>query len=387
MVNVLGSVRQTRSANTHVLHIAEAFDPGGVAWWLIDVNKILVAQGVQADFLCLGRQPGMRSHEVIALGCALTTFQPTLSEVIRGDTLRGLLHQKQYDIVHAHVFNLSGWLLRHAAAAKIPIRIAHFHNTDDGRSSNLATTLRRQISRRMVSQYANAILACSAPALTNAPRASQGSVREVVPYGIDLQAFGPRPIIWDIRAQLGLPADAHLVGHVGRFYEQKNHAGLVRIFAQVLRHDPQAHLIMVGDGPLQPPIKQLASALGIQEHVWFLGARPDVADLMPQFNVFAFPSLHEGVGIVLIEARMSSVPVVASDLPAIRQLLEQCTGYRLNSYQDEKEFAGSIIEFLRDCHPISAPVIWKHQYSRERSATMLLEVYRTLLAQTKQLDS
>jgi glycosyltransferase involved in cell wall biosynthesis len=231
----------------------------------------------------------------------------------------------------------------------------------------------------MVSAHANVLLACSGPALARAPRLKNALLTRVLHYGIDLAAFNKEPDM-DLRSVLGLDPGTPLIGHVGRFYEQKNHKGLVDIFALVLKEMPETRLVLIGEGPLKPQIQDYVRSLGIADHVWFLGARLDVPELLSQIDVFAFPSKWEGLGIAIIEARLTGLPVVASDLPAIAELLESCNGYTLVDYRDHQAFANAIISYLRHKQRIPPPEIWKQAFSRERSVNELLNIYRQCLA-------
>ena len=121
------------------------------------------------------------------------------------------------------------------------------------------------------------------------------------------------PSLWRYRAMLGIPEDALVIGHVGRFDPQKNHALLVRIAAAALRRAPRAVLVLVGDGPLRPAVEAEAARLGIRERLLFTGVRADVAALLRAFDALVFPSLREGLPLVGLEAQAAGTPLVLSD--------------------------------------------------------------------------
>ena len=109
-----------------------------------------------------------------------------------------------------------------------------------------------------------------------------------------------------MRHQLGL-ADKLIIGHVGRFNPQKNHPFLLDIFAALLKKESTAVLLLVGGGENMLKIQAKAHALGIAEHVRFLGVRGDVADLMQAMDVFVFPSLYEGLPVTMVEAQAACI--------------------------------------------------------------------------------
>src|SRR5699024_1966328 len=95
---------------------------------------------------------------------------------------------------------------------------------------------------------------------------------------------------------LGIKEDAFILGHVGRFSEQKNHKFLINVFAAVKKERSNAHLILIGIGDLEGEIKEQVYELGLQDSVSFLGNRGDIPELMSIMDVFVFPSLYEGFG-------------------------------------------------------------------------------------------
>ena len=369
------------SEQIRVLHIAEAFDPGGVVWWLIDVTRELAPANVRADFLSLGGR-GVRAGEVEATGSDVTPFSVTPSELAFGSRIREAIDRGGYDIVHSHIFNLSGWLLRHADGRDVPVRIAHFHTTQDGRPDSIPTRLRRRLSRSLISRHANVALGCTHSALEMAPSLRSELLRGVVPYGIDASVFSAGPT-GRLREGLGLAARVPLVGHVGRFTEPKNHRGLIEIFETVLKSVPDAHLALIGDGDLFEEVSELVSDKGLADRVHILGARTDVSALLADMDVFAFPSWWEGLGIVLLEARMAGIPVVASDLPSIREALTGAEGYVLEDPADPSAFAAAIIRALDGSNQLPPPAEWVHSSSKEASAERLLDIYRLALSRVE----
>lgn len=132
-----------------------------------------------------------------------------------------------------------------------------------------------------------------------------------LPNGINLELY--RQNCRDAyRNEFGIPNNAYVVGHVGRFIKVKNHPLIIRSFAKLKKLRPNAKLVLVGEGDDMEKIQILCSDLGVIEDVIFTGARPDVPQLMSMFDVFIFPSLYEGLGIVLIEAQAAGLRCVVS---------------------------------------------------------------------------
>lgn len=104
-----------------------------------------------------------------------------------------------------------------------------------------------------------------------------------------------------------------VIGHVGRFTNQKNHNFLIDIFREVLNDEPEALLLMAGEGPLRKEIEEKVNKYGLSKNVRFLGVRKDIARLMQAMDLFLFPSLFEGLPVVLVEAQASGLKCIVSD--------------------------------------------------------------------------
>lgn len=135
----------------------------------------------------------------------------------------------------------------------------------------------------------------------------------VVNNGIDFERFDARRSRAEVRGELGIPASAFVVGHVGRFAPQKNHAKVVSVFGEIRRRRPEAFLLLVGDGPLKGKVGEDLLRRGLDSHSLILSNRDDVPDLMGAMDSFLFPSVYEGLGIVLIEAQKVGLPCTVSD--------------------------------------------------------------------------
>lgn len=135
----------------------------------------------------------------------------------------------------------------------------------------------------------------------------------VLRNGVDFNRFLSVDISKDeIRSKLRIPADAYVVGHVGRFSEQKNHPFLVEVFREIASRNRDAYLLMVGAGN-KGAIEQKLHTYGLQERYQILSNRTDVNELMRAMDVFVFPSLFEGLSVTLIEAQVSDLRCVISD--------------------------------------------------------------------------
>lgn len=123
--------------------------------------------------------------------------------------------------------------------------------------------------------------------------------------------------------------------HVGRFSDQKNHIMLINAFADALKQNPKLRLVLVGDGPLLGEVKEKVLLLGIGENVEFLGLRTDVNNLMNNADVFLLPSKYEGMPISLIEAMASGLPIIATNVGGVSDMINERSGLLIQVDQQE----------------------------------------------------
>lgn len=144
--------------------------------------------------------------------------------------------------------------------------------------------------------------------------ADKADTARILKNGIDCDRFLFIPEMRKhVREELQLEQDALVIGHVGRFAHQKNHAYLIEVFAQLTRFRPNSILLLAGEGPLRMEIENQVRELNLEKHIRFLGIRADIERILQAFDVFVFPSIHEGLPLTLIEAQGVGLPCIISD--------------------------------------------------------------------------
>lgn len=116
-----------------------------------------------------------------------------------------------------------------------------------------------------------------------------------------------------IRKEFLFSDDELVIGHIGRFYKQKNHLYLINIFNEIVKRRPKSKLLLVGSGELENGVRKYVNDLGINEQVIFAGTRSDVNNILSGMDIFVFPSLYEGMPNTVIEAEASGLPCILSD--------------------------------------------------------------------------
>ena len=125
------------------------------------------------------------------------------------------------------------------------------------------------------------------------------------------------------RQRLNIPMDAPVVGFVGRIEKQKRPKSIIEAFAKIVHHHSTAYLVMVGSGPLEKTVRQMAEELGLKDRVIFTGWQSKVEDFIPAFDVVLQLSNNEGFGTSTAEAMACGVPVVGTDVPGTRDILRK----------------------------------------------------------------
>lgn len=307
------------SNNVRILHVVGAMNRGGVETWLMHVLRSVDRTRIHMDFCVHSKNSAAFDEEIRAMGSQVFISPNYRNPVLYATQLRDILRQHgPYDVIHSHVHHYSGVVLRAAHGLNVPVRIAHSH-IDTRTSDTNARGIRRLylgLMRKWIARYATAGLAVSEGAGKALWRAEWGTDPRwlLLYYGIDLTQFSQAQRASEVRGELGIPVSAFVVGHVGRFDPQKNHAFLIRVFARLAERNQNAWLLLIGDGPLRDRVKQDTRRFGTESRVVYAGVRPDVPRLLlGAIDIFLFPSLFEGLPVAVLEAQAAGVPTVLSD--------------------------------------------------------------------------
>lgn len=273
-------------------------------------------QRVQCDFLLYEMPEDAWMTRLTAAGAKVyATGKPSgrsMAEYERNVKDFFQQHAKDYDIVHVHIPNAAFIVLRYAKKYGIKVRILHSHNARgaDGAVKKIRNYLLNQCGIR----YANQYFACSVKAgnyLFGEKRCGQ---LVVLPNAIRLERYAfDEKKRKTIRDSLGVKEHELLLGHIGRFAEQKNHEGLLKIFAETRKRGMDTKLVLLGDGELREKTGQLAEQLGIKDQVLFAGVVANVPDYLSAMDIFLLPSLYEGLPVVCVEAQAAGLPCLISD--------------------------------------------------------------------------
>ena len=230
-------------------------------------------------------------------------------------TMFRIFRKGDYNVVHSHLdWFMNSYVCFLAMLAGIKKRIAHHHQAYH--PTNPLLILLCALMRIPCKLFATHWLACGEAAAINGwgKRAFRNGKVTILPNAIAPDRFKfSESARHEIRERYGINDDDFVIGHVGRFYPQKNHDFLIDVFSEVHKQDPNSKLLLLGDGPLQEKIKQKIESLDLLNAVIFAGLQKNVAPFYNAMDVFCFPSLWEGLPLTLVEAQYSGLPCVVSD--------------------------------------------------------------------------
>lgn len=271
-------------------------------------EKILEQEGIPVIYL---------SELRYAAEQKLNFFQKIIRKLGRYYDLRKIIESERPDILHVHLY--IGKYLRMIPVKKWGIRLLYtVHNVPERFFDPFGKDKEKYAAYKEVKR----LLGKADLQLIVLHEGMNGQLRELfqtenvitVNNGVNLERFH-RELYnrTENREKLGIKEGTFLLGHIGRFHEQKNHEFLVRVFYEICKRGKDAHLLLIGIGSLRKQVDEQIQKLGLQDRVTIFQNRNDIPELMSAMDVFVFPSRWEGFGNVMVEAQSMELPCVVSD--------------------------------------------------------------------------
>lgn len=353
-----------------VLQVVTYMGRGGLETMLMNYYRNIDRDKVQFDFLTHRDERWDYDDEIESLGGKIYHL-PKLNPFSRSylNALDKFFKEhKEYQIVHCHQDCLSGVVLKVAKKNGVRFTIAHSHNANQDKNLKY---LIKVFEKRKIPKYADKLFACGDEAgrwMFNTDNF------EVLNNAIDTDLYIYNKEKADkVKKAFGIE-NKFVVGHVGRFSTQKNHEFLIDIFNEVQKIKEDSVLMLVGDGDLRPEMEQKVRDLQIENKVIFTGVRSDVNDLMQGMDVFLFPSLYEGLGIVLIEAQAAGLKcVISNTIPKDGVLTDDVTCISLA--QSPVVWADEILKYQEYKRTNNKEIIKKANYDIKNNAKILEQFY------------
>ncbi len=344
---------------------------GGVESVVFNYYRAIDKTKVQFDFFYDSDSTVDPPADLIVMGAKFHKLPPYQQIFSYIRTLRKLLTDNQYVIVHSHLNTLSSIPLYAAWRAKVKIRIAHNHSVPGG--SEWRRNILKQILRRFIKIFSTDYFACSEKAgrwLFGNKAYNAGNVY-LMRNAVDFKRF-----TFDeekrnrIRKKLRIE-DKMVIGHVGRFTFAKNHEYLLDIFVEVHKKIPESVLILVGDGELWDQIIEKIKRIGIEEQVLLIGKTSVPEDYYPVIDVMIVPSVFEGLSMTTIESQISGIPTLISEAVPDETIISNGI-IRRSLRENASEWAGSCMNAVGKKVVLSEK---SRDYSIDRQVGLLCDWY------------
>ena len=284
-----------------------------------------------------------------------------------------LCNEKRYELIHCHtpigsvICRLAYRLSKHYKKAKMIYTAHGFHFFKGAPKKNWLLFYPME---KICSGFTDTLITINREDHQLALTKMKARKVEYIPgVGVDLEKFSPDRVDSDaVRAQLGIPADKAWVMCVGELIPRKDHETLIRAAALA----PELFVTIVGYGQLQTYLEELIRQLDVGDRVKLLGFRSDVAQLCGACDLYAFPSLQEGLPVAVMEAMAMGKAVVCSDVRGNHDLIDDAVGGYLLPVQDAEGFAQKLGILAAD------PDLRRQMgaYNRQKMKTMDISVIR-----------
>lgn len=382
-VGITGGDHRDPARPVHVCHLFPSLPLHGAENHFLKLCRNLDPAEIRTSVVVLVER-GELACDFEALGIPVTLVKKKsrydLSVVLR---LREHLRRGAFDIVHTHLFTANFWG-RLAALGLPPIVVSSAHNVVPKERPALVRV--ENLLDRLLSRKTTAIF-CVTGQVMQSMKADAGLPRHklvTIENGLPFPEKSGRSKA-SARTMLDLPVEARVMAVIGRFSTQKNHGGFLEALETVAKDHPDAVVLFVGEGELEPSVREQVAARNLTGHVRFLGQRRDIPEILEALDLLVVPSLWEGLPNVLLEAMAAGVPVVATAVGGIPDVLthektgvictpepgslSQAIGWALSHPGEMERMAGA------------GSILIRERYDIKNTARRYTGFYRTLMRQ------
>lgn len=310
-----------------VCHFVYGIVNGGVERVLLNYFSNMDLEKYDFHIITQGDSDEKCIDEFTKLNFTIHTVTKKSKSIIKNyKDIMSILRKYKFDIVHCHMSNTNIFPLFYSWIAHIKIRINHSH------TANSKQSLSNVIMRKTAKMFDTHRMACSQDAAMWLFDSSKNV--KILNNAIELEHFEYDPEVRKkMRKELGINENI-VIGHIGRFAEQKNHEFLIRVFNELYKENNNYKLLLIGIGELETKIKDQVSNLESKDNILFLGTRNDVNELYQAMDIFVLPSLFEGLGIVLVEAQVSGLECISSTSVPVEAKI--CNNLKFIELEQEK---------------------------------------------------
>lgn len=367
-----------------IVHLINSLNPGGGERFLVDLARQLPREGFDCRVVCLYKR-GDFADEIEAGGVPVSVIGVPRQMGWEGyKRVYQVLRSLSTDIVHCHLLEACWYGLPAGWMAGVPLRIAHLQNC------HWHLRLKLKLFDRFAFQFADAAFACSRAVADFYTGRMWYPVSKlhVVHNAVDPTRFEDLPRKDEAKRRLGLGEDDVILTTVASLTPQKGHQYLLQAAKEIVRRWPSTKFLFVGDGGLRDRLQGETKALGIEPWVRFLGERLNVPAILAASDIFVLPSLWEGFGLVLVEAGLAGLPVIASSVDGTIEIIQDRRNGLLVRPKDIPALVEACLELignrsLRERMGKEGKRIALERFSIRQIASRVADLYGTLLERTR----
>lgn len=356
-----------------VLQIHAALKSGGIEAFLINYYDKMNHDMICFDHIIHTPEKGMVEKRFVQCG-SIVYHLPRFNHIFTTFFMtREVIKKGNYKIVHVHHTHKSFLQLFAAWSCGVKVRIAHSHNyyTNESVVKHALNKMFALLTTMAATDY----FACSDPAgeyvFGNKVKTNK---YKKIRNAIDVEKYCMKENVrqqvrkdWNIEGKF-------VIAHIGRIIQQKNPEKVVDVFSELVKKKDNAVLLWIGVGEMEHEIKEKVINMGLQEKVIFVGESSCVNELLMGADFFLFPSIFEGLGIVLVEAQVSGLPCLASDvIPKEVKLTDNLVFYSLE--KSDEQWANKILDMSCIKRVDKSKEIKKAGYDLETNAKELQQWY------------
>lgn len=299
-----------------LLCLISNMNTGGAETFLMKIYRKIDRKNYQIDFCINNKEESYYEKEILSLGGKVYHI-PSKSENLREfkRQLAKIVKENSYEYVLRLTSSAMGFMdLK--ISKKAGAKVCSVRSTNSSSGGSLKSKLAHILGKLLYKKYIDVKFAPSglAAEYTFGKKALINNEVSILHNGVDLNVFHyDNEARYKIRNEFAIKDNQYVIGHIGRFDYQKNHAFLLDVFKEMSNKNDNSVLMLVGDGILEQQIKDKIKALDIEDKVIFTGVRSDIPQLLSAMDVFVFPSFYEGMPNTVIEAQATGLPCVIAD--------------------------------------------------------------------------
>ena len=364
-----------KNNNIKIVHVLSGVDFGGVESVLY--NYFSKIENKKFDNIIISHDEINKENAKMFenIGFKLYKVTPKRKSLIKNFIeLKGIISKEQPDVLHVHMTSSSYMALIVGCICNINIRVCHSH------LSFPKKRLKDKLYNGLCKIFANVYMACSEDASRYLFGDKDTNKKKVIilKNAIQMDKFRYNENMRnELRHNLKLEGK-FIIGNIGRFTEQKNQKRILEIFEEIHKKDKESVLLLIGDGEDKEDIINIAKEKGIFKNIIFLSAITDIQNYYQIMDVFLFPSLYEGLGIVLVEAQVSGLFCIASDVvPKEVKVSDNIEFISLNS--ENRLWSDAILKHKNCQRTVDTAEMEKSDYNLDIQAEKLEKIYYDLI--------